>query len=631
MATRTVANGGGNWNAIGTWVEGAVPTNADDVVFTVTSGPLVINGPGDCKTFNTTNNSSTITLNSSLRVSGNITLTVGFTITTTSGSPQLIAISTGTLTSNGVTFPYILAFQGVASQTFTLADDWTVTDLIFQNGGFSVIGGNKTIYVNRHLTGGSASNITATGTTIVMQGTGTWNHSASGAIVGADITFNSAGTITLSTMRFSLGTITYVAGSIVATSSTLSLIATATGTTTLNTSGMTWNNINLGGLSTHTWNASSTVYLSGTLTLAGGGGKMQGMWDCSGSITHTGGATYTNAAGTTITMTGTGSISNTAVGSFSCDITINTSGTITFGTNVRFTTGIFSWIAGTVNSTGSNFTASSPCTIDVNGNKDGGGNAICSTGINFFNFTHSGSVSTITLTTPICIINSLILGSGVFNNAGIYCQGSLATSTNSGTGTSTLFLIGSGTINCSAMLRCNTVINTNGIYKFPINFTNNTKIFSFNSAILTYIKGNLDTRNVTFLCQATSTLIGVHKLRFRRVVLSNQITMDDFFQGSASQICQVVSNTAGMAYAVVFTDGFQKISNYTSVQDMILTNTVASRGSLLLTYSKANRGRNVGNITYINNKPNGIIDYKDTVESLETMDGVQLQGDPAYI
>lgn len=496
MATRTVANGGGNYNAIGTWVEGAVPTNADDVVFTATSGALTISGTSDCKTFNTANNTATITINSSLRVSGNITLTAGFTITSTSGSPQLIAIATGTLTSNGVTFPYILSFQGVASQTFTLADNWTVGSLVFAQGASSVIAGSKTIFINENLTHSSAQTMTSTGTTLVMQGTG--------------------------------------------------------------------------------------------------------------------------------------SINNTAGGSFSCDITINTSGTITFGTTVRFTTGIFSWIAGTVNSTGSNFTANSPCTIDVNGNTDGGGNAICSTGINFFNFTHSGSVSTITLTTPICIINLLILASGAFNNAGIYCQGSLATSTNTGGGTSTLFLIGSGTINCSAMLRNTTVINTNGIYKFPINFTNNTKIFSFNSVTLTYLKGNLDTRNVTFLCQATSTLIGVHKLRFRRVFLSNQITMDEFFQGSASQICQVVSGIAGVAYAVVFTNGFQKISNYTSVQDMTLTNTNASRGSLLLTYSKANRGRNVGNITYINDKPNGIIHYHETVKSLETMAGVQLQGDPAY-
>ena len=131
MATRTVANGGGNYNAIGTWVEGAVPTNADDVVFTATSGGLTINTTVDCLSFDTTNNASTLTWNASLRVSGNITLTSGFTITTTSGSPQLIPTATGTLTSNGVTFPYILAFAGT-SQSYTLADDWTVGSLVYR-------------------------------------------------------------------------------------------------------------------------------------------------------------------------------------------------------------------------------------------------------------------------------------------------------------------------------------------------------------------------------------------------------------------------------------------------------------------------------------------------------------------
>jgi len=486
MATRTVANGGGNWNAIGTWVEGAIPTSADDVVFTATSGALTINTTANCLSFNTTNNVSTITWNASLRISGNITLTAGFTITTTSGSPQLIPIATGTLTSNGVTFPYILVFQGLASQTFTLADNWTVGSLVFQQGASSVIAGSKTIFINENLTHSSAQSMTSTGTTLVMQGTG--------------------------------------------------------------------------------------------------------------------------------------SISNTAVGSFSCDITINTSGIITFGTTVRFTTGIFSWIAGTVNSTGSNFTANSPCTIDVNGNTDGGGNAICSTGINFWNFTNSASA--VTLTTPLCVINSLTFGAASFSGENVYCQGSFTTTNNTGGGN--IILNGSGVINTGGMIRSNFTINTNGKYRIANN------ILRYNSSTFTYIKGIVDTRNVVLYVQATSKLIGMHKLRFKQVRLTNTITMDEFFQGSASQICEVVCDTAGSTFAITFTDGFQKISNYTSVQGLVLTNTATSRGSLLLTYAKANKGRNSGNITYINNKPNGVINYIDFNKSLESMAGVQLQGDPAY-
>lgn len=42
MATRTISVAGGNWNAVGTWLEGAVPTAADDVVATALSGNVTI-------------------------------------------------------------------------------------------------------------------------------------------------------------------------------------------------------------------------------------------------------------------------------------------------------------------------------------------------------------------------------------------------------------------------------------------------------------------------------------------------------------------------------------------------------------------------------------------------------------
>lgn len=43
MATRTISNAGGNWNDTASWVENAVPTNADDVIPSATSGNLTIN------------------------------------------------------------------------------------------------------------------------------------------------------------------------------------------------------------------------------------------------------------------------------------------------------------------------------------------------------------------------------------------------------------------------------------------------------------------------------------------------------------------------------------------------------------------------------------------------------------
>lgn len=61
MATRTIANGGGNWNTNGTWVENAVPTSSDDVVATATSGNLTIDDTATCKSINLTNYVGTLT------------------------------------------------------------------------------------------------------------------------------------------------------------------------------------------------------------------------------------------------------------------------------------------------------------------------------------------------------------------------------------------------------------------------------------------------------------------------------------------------------------------------------------------------------------------------------------------
>ena len=73
MATRTVANGGGNYNAGATWVEGIAPTSADDVVFTSTSGTLTINVASAAKTVNFTNFTGTIDGTNTWTISGSVT------------------------------------------------------------------------------------------------------------------------------------------------------------------------------------------------------------------------------------------------------------------------------------------------------------------------------------------------------------------------------------------------------------------------------------------------------------------------------------------------------------------------------------------------------------------------------
>ena len=70
MATRTIANGGGAWATAGTWVENAVPTAADNVVATGTSGALSIGAAAVCRSMDLTNYASTLT-------HGAFTLTIG--------------------------------------------------------------------------------------------------------------------------------------------------------------------------------------------------------------------------------------------------------------------------------------------------------------------------------------------------------------------------------------------------------------------------------------------------------------------------------------------------------------------------------------------------------------------------
>lgn len=78
MATRTIADGGGNWSSTATWVEGAVPTNADEVVATGTSGQLTIDTAAVCRSINLTGYVNTLTINNANSLAiGDATLPTG--------------------------------------------------------------------------------------------------------------------------------------------------------------------------------------------------------------------------------------------------------------------------------------------------------------------------------------------------------------------------------------------------------------------------------------------------------------------------------------------------------------------------------------------------------------------------
>ncbi|MFS2114328.1 hypothetical protein [Herbaspirillum frisingense] len=101
MATRTAAAGGGNWNATGTWVEGAVPTAADDVVFNASSGAVTLTAGAVCRSAdanlyaNTLTHPAavTLTIGDGTAGAGNIALRFGAGMTYALGDPATSAIT----------------------------------------------------------------------------------------------------------------------------------------------------------------------------------------------------------------------------------------------------------------------------------------------------------------------------------------------------------------------------------------------------------------------------------------------------------------------------------------------------------------------------------------------------------
>ena len=108
MPTLYYRNSGTDWHTASNWSlssggvgDGSVPTSSDDVIFDSNSGNCIVaTTTGVCKTFNSTGYTSTLTLNNTLTVSGNVTFGVGML---SAGSSQFIVNATSTITGNNIT------------------------------------------------------------------------------------------------------------------------------------------------------------------------------------------------------------------------------------------------------------------------------------------------------------------------------------------------------------------------------------------------------------------------------------------------------------------------------------------------------------------------------------------------
>ena len=204
MATRTISNAGGNYNATGTWVEGIVPTSADDVVATATSGQLTVNVVSAARSFDFTNYVNTLTMNASWTVSGVATQTfvTGMTI---SGAISISLTGIGAaITTNGKLIPNL-----TLSGNKTLNDICKVSNLTLNTAtytGFQFdISGNLNASFNA-IGGSTIFNLIGSGTVGFgnYQGTGGVNINTSGTLTGTTI---GIGLGSNTTLNYSAGTL----------------------------------------------------------------------------------------------------------------------------------------------------------------------------------------------------------------------------------------------------------------------------------------------------------------------------------------------------------------------------------------------------------------------------------------
>lgn len=285
MATLTIGLTGGNYDSIPTWTEAAVPTSADDVGATGTSGNLTVNVASAARSFDMTSYVGTLTRNSFTTLAigdgtagaGNVAMklvagmtytesgTVGaITFASTSATQQTIATagkSIFSLTLNGVGGSWVL------SDALALTNNLTLT-----NGAFAT--GNQAISCLRLLSSTSNVRTLALGssTITITDVSGTlWS------LVTTNLTFD-AGTSTIVLADAGAGSKTFAGG------------------------GATYNivSITTGGAGAWTFTGSNTF---AQLTTTGGGTKTI-KFTLGTTTTLTGGESsfFSGAAGNLITL-----------------------------------------------------------------------------------------------------------------------------------------------------------------------------------------------------------------------------------------------------------------------------------------------------------------------------------------
>lgn len=240
MATRTISNAGGNWDSVGSWVEGAVPTSADDVVATGTSGNLTLNVTAACRSINLTNYVGVLTHNNGINLN----------------------IGDGTAGAGNI------ALKFVAGMTYTPVTSACTVRLISTSATQQTVdpgGKSFSIFV---VTGVGASYLLSSTMAVSSTGTfqlnaGIWNTNGQTMNVGT-VNINDTSTAEL-TLGASIINATFWNMAALTTFNAGTSSIRLTGTATFNGGGRTYNELQLNGTS-HALNGANTF---ATLTRTG--------------------------------------------------------------------------------------------------------------------------------------------------------------------------------------------------------------------------------------------------------------------------------------------------------------------------------------------------------------------------
>lgn len=382
-----------NWGTSTNWLEGAIPTAADDVVFDATSPACTVNVSGVCLSIDFTNYTNTITMTNGITV-GNLISSVVFIrlgasmSISGSGGLSVRKTSTFTLTCNGKIWPNAFNLFTVgstlATSVATLADNALI-------GGTLSIGdasGNYTIngafeircygsFSTNILTNNS---VQITSGAIRFLGNGTWSQSFASVINGNIFIDCGVNTLSISNSCACAQNLVYVSGTVShsgtfyirvgGSTQTININgSSSTSATTTSTTGVNFSSLVIYSTTTapavttlsspicvvSSFTYGSTIHNNGLV----GRSSIDGSFIyLNGDLTVRGRLLGSAVTPTTILLQGTGTWSDTSAGTsfntgISTNLTINTAGTITVSGLVSKSRYDFTYVAGTVITTGS--------------------------------------------------------------------------------------------------------------------------------------------------------------------------------------------------------------------------------------------------------------------------------------